>query len=182
MLTKEIHKEITTAKQTISNAEKRISELKDNLLINLLYERNNQALPYSYENLFNEIKTLREDVENAPQTLSDKAASFVPSMFPVLEGNGTLVKAGTRVYFNNKLFRTTVDLWDTENYNPLNTPTLWEEVSYIKGIRVIPEVISVTSAFSKGEQGYWSGKIYESLIDANVWTPVQYPTGWQVKE
>jgi hypothetical protein len=48
-------------------------------------------------------------------------------------------------------------------------------------VRVIPEVITVTTAFSKDELGFWEadGKTYKSLINANVYTPATYPQGWE---
>lgn len=34
------------------------------------------------------------------------------------------------------------------------------------------------SAYSIGDKVSYEGKIYESLIDNNVWSPVDYPAGW----
>lgn len=34
-------------------------------------------------------------------------------------------------------------------------------------------------AYSKGDQVSYNGKHYESLIDANTWTPDAYPDGWK---
>ena len=84
-------------------------------------------------------------------------------------------------YHNGILYKAAVDLWGTEANNPENAPTLWEEIQYHEGIRIIPEVITVTTAFAKDELGYWKadGKTYKSLLDANVYTPVAYPQGWE---
>jgi hypothetical protein len=71
-------------------------------------------------------------------------------------------------------------LWDTEANNPENAPTLWEDILYRNGIRIIPEVITVGTAFAKDEKGWWGDTLYKSLIDNNVWTPADYPTGWEI--
>lgn len=43
------------------------------------------------------------------------------------------------------------------------TPLEWEQKTYMIGDRVI-----------------FNGNIYESVIDNNVWTPADYPAGWQL--
>ena len=30
------------------------------------------------------------------------------------------------------------------------------------------------------EYGWWKDTLYKSLIDSNVWTPEQYPSGWEL--
>ena len=125
-------------------------------------------------------RKLRPIIERAAQSLDDKTASEGAELFPALKQNGSLVKAGTRINWNGKVKKAEVDLWDTESSNPDNAPNLWEELTYRDGIRFIPDVITVTSAFAKGERGWWNDKLYESLIDANVYTPEQYPAGWML--
>lgn len=111
--------------------------------------------------------------------MDDVNASSLPEMFPKLKQDGTLVSAGTRINWNGRLKKATVDLWDTEENNPDNAPTLWEDINYINGYRVITETITATGAFSKGEKGWWKGDIYESLQENNVWNPEQFAAGWR---
>lgn len=111
--------------------------------------------------------------------MTDPEASTLPEMFPRLKQDGSLVSHGTRINWNGTLKKAAVDLWDTEENNPDNAPTLWETIDYVDGYRVIPEVITVTTAFSKGERGMWKGAVYESLQDNNVWNPDQFAAGWQ---
>lgn len=111
--------------------------------------------------------------------MDDISASSIPEMFPKLKYDGSLVSAGTRINWNGKLKKAAVDLWDTEENNPDNAPTLWEDINYVNGHREIPEVITVTTAFAKGEIGVWKGELYESLYDANVWNPEQFAAGWK---
>ena len=112
--------------------------------------------------------------------MDDVSASSLPEMFPRLTQDGSLVPAGTRINWNGILRKAAVDLWDTEENNPDNAPTLWEEIYYTDGYRVIPEVITVTTMFSKGEKGLWKGSVYESLQDNNVWNPEQFAAGWKL--
>ena len=126
-----------------------------------------------------EAQTIRGFIETAADGLDDATASQMALLFPGLKGDGSLVKSGTRINWNGVVKRAAVDLWDTETNNPDNAPTLWEDLAYIDGIRIIPEVITVGTAFSKGEQGWWNGALYESQADNNVWTPDAYPAYWE---
>ena len=126
-----------------------------------------------------EAQTIRGFIETAAEGLDDAAASQMALLFPGLKGDGSLVKSGTRINWNGMVKRAAVDLWDTEPNNPDNAPSLWEDLAYIDGIRIIPEVITVGTAFSKGEQGWWNGDLYESQADNNVWTPDAYPAYWE---
>lgn len=118
----------------------------------------------------------------AASNLDDVNASNVPELFPRLKGDGSLVKAGTRIHWNGKLKRAAVDLCDTSENNPDNAPNLWEDIQYVNGYREIPEIFTPGLAFSKGEIGSWKGALYESQYDANVWNPEQFAAGWKKME
>ena len=125
---------------------------------------------------------LRGIIEQAVASIDDKTASEGASLFPRLKGDGSLIAAGTRINWNGTVKKAAVDLWDTEANNPGNAPTLWQDIGYRDGIRIIPEVISATVAFGIGEIGWWGDVKYKSLIPANVYTPEQYPAGWLAVE
>lgn len=108
--------------------------------------------------------------------------SLHPDLFPRLKGEGSLVKAGTHINWGGMVKRAAVDLWDTETNDPNHTPGLWEDISYREGYRIIPETITAGTAFEKDECGWWNDILYKSLIDANVYTPEQYPAGWETVE
>ena len=125
-------------------------------------------------------RAYRKAIEAAVPSLDDKVASTSAELFPRLTEGGELVKAGTRINWGGTLKRAAVDLWDTAENNPDNAPTLWEDIAYREGIRIIPETITAGTAFAKDELGWWGDTLYKSLIDANVWTPDAYPTGWEI--
>lgn len=125
---------------------------------------------------------LRAIIETASASLDDKTASTAPTLFPRLKQDGSLVEAGTRINHNGSIKRAAVDLWDTSDNSPDNAPTLWEEIFYRDGYRIIPEVITAGMAFALDEIGWWNDKLYKSLLSANVYTPEQYPNGWELQE
>ena len=128
----------------------------------------------------NEALKLRSLIEQAVVSLPDKEASEGATLFPRLKQDGALISAGTRINWNGVVKRAASDLWDTETNNPDNAPTLWEDIAYKEGYRLIPETITTGTAFAKDECGWWEDVLYKSLIDANVYTPAAYPAGWEI--
>lgn len=127
-------------------------------------------------------KAIREVLVQGGESLSDTVISTAPEACRRMKYDGSLIQNGTRLNWNGKVKRAAVDLWDTEENNPDNNPTLWEDIAYRDGIRVIPETITVGTAFSAGELGWEGDKLYKSLIDNNVWTPTAYPAGWELQK
>ena len=125
---------------------------------------------------------LRAIIETAAASLDDKTASTAPTLFRRLKQDGSLIKAGTRINHNGSIKRAAVDLWDTADNSPDNAPTLWEDILYRDGYRIIPDVITAGTAFALDELGWWGDKLYKSLLSANVYTPEQYPNGWELQE
>lgn len=129
-----------------------------------------------------EARAWRAQLEKALPAVPDKEASGCVDLYPTLKQDGKLIRAGTRINWGGWLKQATVDLWDTEENDPDHAPTLWVKINYKDGVRVIPDVISAAEAFALDELGWWDGAIYKSLIAANVYTPEQYPAGWELQE
>ena len=123
---------------------------------------------------------MRAAMERASESLDDQTVSTAPAMLRRLKQDGKLVSAGTRINWGGTVKRAAVDLWDTIENTPDAAPTLWEGIDYKDGIRVIPATITAGTAFALDELGWWQGKVYKSLLAANVYTPEQYPDGWEV--
>lgn len=125
-----------------------------------------------------EAQKLIADIVKLREDATDAQASLTVSVYPTLKQDGSLIKSGTRINHNGMIIRAAVDLYDTETNSPENAPTLWEALNYKDGYRIIPEVITVGTAFSKGELGWWKDELYKSLVDSNVYTPDQYAPNW----
>lgn len=125
---------------------------------------------------------MRSVIEQAAVSLDDATASKPEAtvLFPRLKENGALVSAGTRINWKGTIKRAAVDLWDTAENNPDNASTLWENIDYREGYRIIPETITAGLAFAMDECGWWGDTLYRSKIAANVYTPEQYAAGWEV--
>lgn len=73
-----------------------------------------------------------------------------------------------------------------EGWEPDSTPALWkvhEEGG--DGIPVWVQPTGAQDAYKKGDKVHYptaDGPVYESLIDANVYSPETYPAGWKLTE
>lgn len=112
----------------------------------------------------------------------DSTASRAVEFHLTLKEDGSLVSAGTRINWNGTLKKAAVDLWDTKENNPDNAPNLWADLAYKNGYRIIPEVITVTTAFAEGECGWWGDVLYRSKVSGNVYNPDVYPDNWELVE
>ena len=122
---------------------------------------------------------LRAIMEQATASLDDAVASTIPALFPRLKQDGSLIKSGTRINWGGIIKRAAVDLWDTAENTPDAAPTLWEDLAYRDGYRIIPVTITAGTAFSLDEIGWWGDAFYRSKLADNVYTPEQYPDGWE---
>ena len=82
----------------------------------------------------------RKQIEAAALNLDDKGASMSADFYSDMSYSGNLIPAGKRINHNGVLYKAAVDLWDREDNNPDNAPSLWEKINYHEGVRVIPEV------------------------------------------
>lgn len=133
-------------------------------------------------NTIERARELRSVIEQAMTGVDDRTASTAAELYPAMKYTGELIKAGTRINWNGVVKKAAVDLWDREDSNPDNAAALWEDLLYRDGIRIIPDVITVTTAFAKDELGWWGDVKYRSRVDANVYTPEQYAAGWEMVE
>lgn len=123
---------------------------------------------------------LRPLIEKAALSLNDQNASEGVQLFPRLLRDGRLIRAGTRINWNGKLKRASVDLWDTEQNDPDHAPALWHDIKYRDGYRIAPEVFTAENAAALNECMWFGDTLYRSLMAGNVYTPEQAPTAWEL--
>ena len=125
-----------------------------------------------FEAIHNQIMTI---LNNASDQVRSEAVDMHDHWWVNVE-----YKVGDVLQFGGKLYRCNLDHTSQETWKPDVSPSLWTQIMYRDGIRIIPEVITATQAFAKDEIGWWGDAMYRSLIDANVHTPEQYPAGWRL--
>ena len=62
---------------------------------------------------------------------------------------------------------------------PSTTASLYTKITAPATIAAWKQPTGSTDAYKKGDKVTFNGSTYESLIDANVWSPATYPAGWK---
>ena len=91
---------------------------------------------------------------------------------------GLPVTVDSMLAYNDKLYRVIQVHTTQADWTPDATPALFTP-AYPENI--IPDWVQPTGghdAYNTGDQVQFNGAVYESVIDANVWSPTVYPAGW----
>ena len=109
--------------------------------------------------------------------LDDEQAESVTALFPDWE-DGKAYAVGDRVKYNGLLYRCVQAHTSQADWTPDAVPALWVRTSTEEW----PEWIQPTGAqdaYNKGDKVTYKGEHYICLIDGNVWSPDDYPQGWE---
>ena len=122
---------------------------------------------------------LRPYIEKAAISLSDEDALEAVNLFPNWDPAEKYEKE-QRVRYEGILYKCLQSHIAQEAWNPIAAASLWTKV-LIPDENVIPEweQPDSTNAYMKGDKIIFEDKIYESLIDNNIWSPAVYPSGWK---
>ena len=115
------------------------------------------------------------------ETLSDAQALQVPMLFDDFDGNGVAYEVGKRVLYNDILYKVIQAHTSQADWTPVAAPSLFAKVINETMDGSIPEFEQPdsTNPYMKGDKVKFNGKVYESLIDNNVYSPEAYPSGWK---
>lgn len=124
-------------------------------------------------------RKLRTLLELAAQSLQPADALEGVELFPTWK-TGTAYDVGYKVRHGGILYACLQAHTSQAGWEPGVSPSLWAKV-LIPDPDVIPdwEQPDSTNAYMKGDKVRFDGKVYESLIDNNVWSPAVYPAGWR---
>ena len=81
--------------------------------------------------------------------------------------------------YEGKLYKVIQEHTSQEDWIPSELPALYLSMM---PENVIPEWVQPTGshdAYGVGDKVIFEGRVYESLIDGNTWSPVDYPQGWE---
>ena len=123
---------------------------------------------------------LREIIEKATASLADEDALAAVELFPAWEV-GKSYEANARVLYNGKLYKVNQSHTSQADWSPEATPALFSEVAMPNEIPDFRQPTGAQDAYNKGDKVRFNGTVYESLIDGNVWSPADYPQGWEQK-
>ena len=109
--------------------------------------------------------------------LTDEQAADVPLAFPAW-AVGVTYTVGFRVNYNNVVYKCLQAHVSQEDWTPEQAVSLWVRA---RPTDVIPdwEQPTAENPYMTGDKVRYNGRVYVSLIDNNIWSPDDYPAGWQ---
>jgi len=119
-----------------------------------------------------------KDMIKADELTPEQIVDLV-ELYPKYEvGVGYII--GDLFQYEGELVEVIQDHTSQSDWNPLTTASLYKiKTPY----GVIDEWVQPTGghdAYNTGGKVIFEGETYESLIDANTWSPTGYPQGWKV--
>lgn len=127
------------------------------------------------------VQIIRSQLDNVIIDIPDEKALQSSKLFKKWDNNGIIYEVGQRLNYNGVLYKVLQTHISQSDWTPDTTPSLYTKV-LIPDKDIIPEWVQPdsTNAYMTGDKVTFEGKTYESLIDNNIWSPIDYPAGWQL--
>ena len=129
-------------------------------------------------------RALRPMIEKASASLTDEDALEAVELFP-LWGTGIDYAVDQRIRYEDKLYRCVQAHTSQSGWEPPAVPALWTEVAKPGEIPVWKQPTGAQDAYMTGDKVHYptaDDPVYVSTVDNNVWSPADYPAGWEVVE
>ena len=126
-------------------------------------------------------RQLRPLIEKAAESLLDDDALEAVELFPAW-ATDTAYTTDERVSYADKLYRCVQSHTSQADWTPDATPALWTEVAKPGEIPVWRQPTGTQDAYMTGDKVHYptaDDPVYISTVDNNVWSPIDYPQGWQ---
>jgi hypothetical protein len=119
------------------------------------------------------------------QTLGDEYAMEIATVYPKYEV-GKSYKAeemfidGTNEVGDPQIYRVVQGHTSQADWKPSETPALYTPIGLTEsGYPIWVNPTGSHDAYDKDDIVDFGGKLYKSLIDGNVYSPEEYPQGWE---
>lgn len=125
---------------------------------------------------------LRALIEEAAAFLSDEQALRGVVLYPAYQ-IGKAYAVGDRFNYEGVLYKVTQAHTSQVDWVPGNTPALYVEVTPDGVIGVWKRPTGAHDAYNQGDKVYYPekpGNIYRCLFNGNVYSPDEYPAGWEL--
>lgn len=138
------------------------------------------ALPF-----FDEVEDpYAELIEEVAEILTDEQAADLPQVFPEW-AVGVAYKADDRRRYGGKLYKCLQAHTSQADYTPDVAVSLWVEIAKPGEIPVWRRPTGAHDAYNTGDKVHYEtaeDPVYRSTKDANVYSPAEWPEGWELVE
>lgn len=131
---------------------------------------------------------LRRALQLLVASLADDKALEIASVYPAWEANhayavGDIISYGSNPVGDPQLYKVVQGHTSQADWPPSATPALYDAFGLdANGYAVWAQPSGVHDAYNTGDVVNYSGTLYKSIIDGNVWSPDVYPAGWEPVE
>ena len=129
---------------------------------------------------------IRKALQMFAQTLTEEEAMEIATVYPSYEV-GKAYKAdefityGVNEVGDPQLYRVVQAHTSQSDWTPDATPALYTPIGLSEeGYPKWSRPTGAHDAYNTGDIVDYNGTLYKSLIDGNVWSPEEYPAGWEV--
>lgn len=154
--------------------------------IDIYEEIRNETIDDALFTYLNTIKAKEESLNKigklfANQVVDDAVALSIQEFYDVWDV-GVSYEVGRYLLYKNILYKVLQTHTSQDTWTPDVTASLYAKVLIDPtGETILDwEQPNSTNPYMKGDKVRFEGKIYESVIDNNVWSPTAYPAGWKV--
>lgn len=138
-------------------------------------------------NQYKSMAELRRALQLFAATLYDKeeTAVEVASLYPVWAGDkqykaNDIVQYGTNSVGDPQLYLVLQAHKSQSDWLPDATASLYKKMGISEsGYPIWTQPLCAVDAYNLGDIVSYNGKLYKSIINANVWAPDAYPAGWE---
>ena len=128
---------------------------------------------------------MRKALQMFAQTLADEQAMEIATIYPAYEVGRAysvdeLFTYGINDVGDPQLYRVVQTHTSQSDWTPDATPALYTPIGLSEeGYPTWSRPTGAHDAYNTGDIVDYNGTLYKSLIDGNVWSPEEYPAGWE---
>lgn len=131
--------------------------------------------PEIYGSTYNQKAALAQSQSAGVDYFLNVASSMIYSPYEI----GKAYKIGNTFIYQGELYSVVQSHISQADWIPSITLSLYKKATIAGTIAAWKQPIGSTDAYNIGDKVTFNGGTYESVIDANVWSPVVYAAGWR---
>lgn len=134
--------------------------------------------------LIEQAQAIREAMDYAGASLDEETAMVCVALYRPWVIGTTYKKDEYFTYGVNRvgdpqLYKVVQDHTSQADWTPDSNPALYTPIGLDEsGYPIWSKPTGAHDAYNKGDIVSYNGKLYQSTIDGNTWSPDEYPDGW----
>lgn len=125
---------------------------------------------------------MKELLRLTTETLPEEQQVLYPSVYPAYRVNFAY-NIGDKFQYENQLYKVVQAHTSQLDWKPNEVPALYVNIAAPNTIPVWVQPTGAQDAYMIGDKVHFptiSDPVYQSTIEYNVWSPTDYPAGWQL--